>query len=394
MPLPVPVQRQREVVSLSPSGHTVVLGTAGSGKTTMAILRARFLSDPELPEAGRTLLLTFNKALVSYIRSIASEELANVSVENFHKFARGYLSSEGLLGFGQVIDRSRKDQALASAIAEVRARYKENSFFDRSLTYFSAEIAWLAQHGVVSAEDYKASERIGRSAARMETRFREAMWEIREAYLKERSKRGYRYDWDDLATAARVSFETDTSNRRYRHIVIDEGQDFSPEMLRCLASAVPADGSLTFFGDVAQQIYGHRMSWRSAGLRPPKVWEFSENYRNTAEIARLGLAIAAQPFYAGLPDMVQPKAPVAAGPKPTKVHFNTEGDQLAFVADQASRAALTQSVAVLARTNRQVRQLRTILQATFAAQSSFQTLGILTEPARMRSCSQDGWSSS
>jgi hypothetical protein len=72
--LPIPVERQREVVCLSASGHQVVLGTAGSGKTTMAILRAAFLSDPEMPQHGRTLLLTYNKALCAYIRTMAAPE--------------------------------------------------------------------------------------------------------------------------------------------------------------------------------------------------------------------------------------------------------------------------------------------------------------------------------
>ena len=44
--LPTPVGRQREVLYLPADGHTVVLGTAGSGKTTLAILRSLELSSP------------------------------------------------------------------------------------------------------------------------------------------------------------------------------------------------------------------------------------------------------------------------------------------------------------------------------------------------------------
>ena len=89
MPLPTPVARQREVVCLPASGHQVILGTAGSGKTTMAIFRAAFLSDPGMPDHGRTLLLTYNKSLGAFIRSIAAPELVNVTVEHAHRFARG-----------------------------------------------------------------------------------------------------------------------------------------------------------------------------------------------------------------------------------------------------------------------------------------------------------------
>ena len=42
--------KQAEVMALPVTGHTVVLGTAGSGKTTIALQRAIFLSN--LPRTG------------------------------------------------------------------------------------------------------------------------------------------------------------------------------------------------------------------------------------------------------------------------------------------------------------------------------------------------------
>ena len=65
MALPQPVGVQREVVALDPFGHYVVLGTAGSGKTTMAIHREDFLDNQIAAHAGTTLLVTFNRALVT-----------------------------------------------------------------------------------------------------------------------------------------------------------------------------------------------------------------------------------------------------------------------------------------------------------------------------------------
>ncbi len=184
MSLPKPIGRQKEVLYLPAQGHIAVLGTAGSGKTILAILRAAYLANRKIDHHGKTLLITFNSVLVSYLKHLQEDSIADVVVENYHKFARGYLGC------------------------------------------------------------------------------------------------------------------------RYRHVVvIDEGQDFSPEMIRSLAKAIPADGSLTFFGDVAQQIYGHRISWREAGL-DIKVWEFKENYRNTQQIAKLGPEIANMPYFRGLPDIV------------------------------------------------------------------------------------------
>jgi DNA helicase IV len=44
MPLPQPIGAQRQALYYPATGHTVVLGTAGSGKTTLAILRSRYLT--------------------------------------------------------------------------------------------------------------------------------------------------------------------------------------------------------------------------------------------------------------------------------------------------------------------------------------------------------------
>jgi DNA helicase IV len=75
--LPRPVGRQKEVLALPAAGHTVVLGTAGSGKTTLALHRAAYLANPATDHAGRTLLVTFNKCLVAYLQALGGR-LGNV----------------------------------------------------------------------------------------------------------------------------------------------------------------------------------------------------------------------------------------------------------------------------------------------------------------------------
>lgn len=52
-----PQGKQNEVLALPAKGHTVVLGTAGSGKTTIALLRAIHLS--KLSGNEKVLLVTF-----------------------------------------------------------------------------------------------------------------------------------------------------------------------------------------------------------------------------------------------------------------------------------------------------------------------------------------------
>src|ERR1700722_15232433 len=86
--LPTPQGAQRDVVALQPSGHNVILGTAGSGKTTMAMLRALALADPRTEHGGRTLLVTFNKALLAFLRHVIPNGMIEMDVRNYHTFAR------------------------------------------------------------------------------------------------------------------------------------------------------------------------------------------------------------------------------------------------------------------------------------------------------------------
>ena len=350
MALPNPIGRQREVVYLPSQGHQVVLGTAGSGKTSMAVLRAALLSNGAFPGSGRTLLVTFNRTLSSYIRFLAADVLRDVTVENFHRFARGYLSSLGYMSSTSILPADRYQGLVLQAVRTVAARHVAHPFFSRPTALFMDEIRWLSGHGIISEADYCSSERAGRADARLVRTLRPTMWSVLETYRRLREEAGYQYDNDDIALAVANALDSDDRPRRYMHVIIDEGQDLTPAMLRALSKLIPPHGSLTFFGDVAQQIYGSSMTWRSAGLNPPKLWYFEENYRNTKAIAKLAVAISQMPYYAGEADLVMPKQPAADGPHPTLARCADEGTETRFVVDRAARFARTRSVGILTRT--------------------------------------------
>lgn len=349
MSLSTPVGRQLEVLHLPARGNFLVLGTAGSGKTTLAILRAAYLADPSTDHAGRTLLLTFNKALVAYLRHLQPRSLPNITTENYHLFARGYLNSRGQMAVNAICDPDQRESLIKSAVQTVAARYESHAVFRIPTDFFFDEIKWISDHGLFSKDDYLAAERSGRDGVPLQKSRREAVFEIFEEYRTRREALGKPYDWDNLASAVCEEFDRDSSPRRYRHVVIDEGQDFSPQMLRSLKKAIPSTGSLTFFGDAAQQIYGSRISWRSLGLSVTNRWNFSQNYRNTRQIARLALAVSEMPYFSGIPDIIEPVAPTADGPPPTLVHFESRDDEVELVVEQAGRLSKTRSVAILLR---------------------------------------------
>lgn len=347
--LPQPKGKQREVLVLPAQGHHVVLGTAGSGKTTLAIHRALYLAHPNTDHHGRTLLVTFNKCLVAYLRDMVGQVPRLVDVVNYHRFARGYLASQGAMRWNCISGPEEVSRFSEQAVAEALAAGATAPALRKPTELLVEEFRWLAQHGIATPQQYVDVDRVGRAGTRITRAERPEVFDTYLRYKAIRTAAGKDYDWDDLGSAVIDRFAADNGGRRYRHVVIDEGQDFSPVMLRSLAAAVPADGSLTFFGDMAQQIYGNKMSWRSAGLNIGAVWNFEENYRNTRQVARLALALAKMPHFSDDPDLVDPKSPTADGPLPALVSLKSEADELALVAGLARRAGAKQTVAVLFR---------------------------------------------
>ncbi|MDL2274622.1 AAA family ATPase [Desulfosarcina sp. OttesenSCG-928-G10] len=362
--LPKPIKKQREVLYMPSVGHSVVLGTAGSGKTTLALYRAAYLSEPSMAHGGKTLLLTFNRTLVTYLKCLNPISLQNVSIENYHTFVRGYLKSCGKMSWNCICEPDARKAFITQAIKKVETDYEPSVFFSRPIEFFSDEIQWIFSHGISSLDDYVRVERVGRMGTNLSRTLRPVMYAILKKYVEIRAANGKLYDWDDIAFHARKAFETDCSPRLYKHIIIDEGQDFSPEMIRSLAAAIPEDGSLSFFGDVAQQIYGQRMSWRSAGLNIPQQWFFKENYRNTKQIAQLGLAISRMPFFKDIPDIVEPTTPRADGVRPTLVQCKDRNQQIEIVLQAARQAGQTQRVAILVKERAQENPFGSILGHT------------------------------
>jgi superfamily I DNA/RNA helicase len=352
--LPRPQGAQREVAALDPRGHHVILGTAGSGKTTMAMLRAVSLADPRATHSGRTLLVTFNKSLLAFLRHVIGDDLVDLDVRNYHKFARGYLNARGKMRSNAILRPRHRMTLISEALGEVRSA-RDEEVLQRGDDFFSTELGWMAKNGTLEEAAYLRVDRVGRGEA-LGRRAREAVFAVREAYVRLRTSAHCDYDWDDLASAAATELGADQTERLYRHIVIDEGQDFSPEMLRSLSLAIREGGSLTFFGDVAQQIYGRGLSWRSAGLTVRHVIEFTRNYRNSPQIAQLGLAIAAMPYFSDVADMVPPDGFADAGPPPTLVRFESDSEQLNFLREQAVALGRIGPAAVLFRRDADARR--------------------------------------
>ncbi len=106
---------------------------------------------------------------------------------------------------------------------------------------------------------------------------------IKEAGLKHP---GYEDSTGDLVAKTALSALSAASSRRYRAVLLDEGQDFGSTALQ-FALGLLQGGSEDFIlvADAAQNIFRRRFSWKSVGIQAQgRTRILRQNYRNTREI--------------------------------------------------------------------------------------------------------------
>lgn len=360
--LPPPTGKQSDVVFMDPRGSIVVLGTAGSGKSLMAIHRAARLADPATSGSGPTLLVTYNKALVAYLRTWAGDRLHGVHVQNFSSWARATAIDTGAMegGWTSFAQLRQRDGIIRRTLAQVGERRSTATVIDRPVRFFDDEFDWIAGMGCSDEATYQRAERVGRGGGVNRGEPRAAVWDAFATYRRLIDESSFVDDWAGVTNRAHTGLERGDYESPYRHVVIDEAQDLSPQALRALSLLVSDDGSLTLFADYAQQLYGNRLSWTQVGIPRPRIERFAENYRNSTAIAKLAIAMADQGYFKDTEDLVTPTARVAAGDKP--VVLNCTGvDEFDFVVDTAKSYAVAQRVGILLPTHEDIRRYKTAL---------------------------------
>ena len=280
---------QDKLVRLDPRGHLLIRGVAGSGKTTIALYRAKYLSENYLDmfTANKILVLTYNSTLVAFMREQAKElGLEGVEISTFHRWAGNYLKRREI-PINKVLrsgDEERKT-ILRKACNEVRRRFQNHSILSRNPFFFAKEIQWMKGSCILDLETYLSAERQG-SGGRLNAEDRKIVFAVFEQYKHEMQWKGWS-DYEDFALLALDSLEDDDSFEPYTHIVVDETQDLSKAELTVITKLVnPQTNSITLLVDVAQKIYDTSFTWKGVGINiQGRSHTLNKNFRTTVEIA-------------------------------------------------------------------------------------------------------------
>jgi len=253
---------QREIIERDQTGPFRVSGSAGTGKTIVALHRAAHLARAH-PEA-RVLLATFDdplaNALAIRLRRLVGNEprLADrIDVTSLDAAAaRLYRAATGKTP--RVVSRSDLLALLRDAAASVPDLRISRTFL---ISEWDQVVDACA---VDSWEGYRDVPRLGRRTRLREERRRE-LWSVYEKVLAALSHRGEATP-AMMFTSLAVKL-TGRKNPPYDFAVVDEAQDLSMAQLRFLAAlGANRPDALFFAGDMGQRIFQQPFSWKALGV--------------------------------------------------------------------------------------------------------------------------------
>jgi superfamily I DNA/RNA helicase len=271
---------QRQLVERRYTGPTRASGSAGTGKTIVALHRAVALARRH-PKA-RVLLTTFSKALAN-----ALETRLQYLIGNEPEIA-GRIEVHTVTGIAYAMYSAAFDQPNIASLAQVRellrqaaAQVDSQRFTERFLFSEWSDVvdAWQLK----SWEAYRDVARLGRKT-RIGGKQRETLWSIFEHVRAELGRRKV-VTWSDVFGRL-TGHLTGGAKRAFDFAVVDEAQDVGITELRCLAAIGSSrpDG-LFLTGDIGQRIFQQPFSWKSLGVDiRGRSYTLRINYRTSHQI--------------------------------------------------------------------------------------------------------------
>jgi hypothetical protein len=272
--------QQLSLVERDYGGAVRVGGSAGTGKTVVAIHRAVFLArrDPD----ARVLITTFSDALAHALqtmlrRLVGNEPRLGERIEVCSMNTIGRRLYERTIGPVELAPH----ETIAQALRAIGAATPGNTFPERFVLAEWEQVvdAWQ----VTSWDAYRSVPRLGRKT-RLPEKARVLMWSIFEKLQQDLSSRGLLTE-AGLFTglAERVA---QSEHPPFEYVVIDESQDVSIAELRFLAAlGSNRPNALFFTGDIGQRIFQAPFSWKSLGVDlRGRSYTLRINYRTSHQI--------------------------------------------------------------------------------------------------------------
>jgi mRNA-degrading endonuclease RelE of RelBE toxin-antitoxin system len=252
---------QRESVEKDFGGPARISGSAGTGKTIVALHRAVFLA--RMNPDSRVLLTTFSGPLANALRNRLHRLIGNepkiaerLEVHSLNEIGRRLYE----LNFGkpkvaspEIVRECLRDALAGAGVQKFNRQFLESEW---------SEIVdpWQLR----TWEAYRDVPRLGRKT-RLPEKQREVLWDLFTQVWK-------KLDEEHLVTNSSIfarlaEFYDSTDRKPFDFIVVDESQDIGIPQLRFVrAIAGGKPNGLFFTGDLGQRIFQQPFSWKSIGV--------------------------------------------------------------------------------------------------------------------------------
>lgn len=274
---------QQSVVERDFAGPARVAGSAGTGKTVVALHRAaRVLRhDPD----ARVLLTTFSSPLANRLQRKLTmlvpddgQLLPRVTVRSWEVIARELFT----LANGHDPRVARPTQ-VASALTAAISSTGLQGFSERFLMseWVNAIDAWQLR----SLEAYQAVRRIGRRSG-LGARQRERLWPVFDT-VRQTLERQHVLTWSMIFEQVAQHYRN-SSSKPFTHVIVDEAQDLGVPELRMLSAIIEDRPNALFLaGDLGQRIFREPFSWRELGVDVRgRSTTLKVNYRTSHQIRK------------------------------------------------------------------------------------------------------------
>lgn len=346
---------QREYVEKDYTGAFRLSGGAGTGKTVVAIHRARRLARQD-PHA-RVVLTTFNRTLALALETdlkalepqiTIAKRLGDpgVYVRGFDALAKGVLDDADDLSraatnvFGTSFtfgpSRTRTESVWREVIDSVDSgldpKFATPSFLE------SEYVAVVLANNVTTLKEYTKISRPGRGV-RLSRPQRIAVWKLLEGFRRQSQLDRTLSFPEIMAVAAehlRLRHEAGVRSLA-DHVVVDEAQDLHATHWKMLRALVPEGPNDLFIAeDSHQRIYGQPVVLGRVGIKiVGRSRRLSLNYRTTAQNLRFAVGVLSGAEYRDLEEGQESTAAYRSarrGPAPELIPCDSLADELDRVA--------------------------------------------------------------
>jgi mRNA-degrading endonuclease RelE of RelBE toxin-antitoxin system len=356
---------QQELVDAHYAGPVRISGSAGTGKTIVALHRVNHLL--RLSDDTRVLLTTLSPALAGFLHARLRKLLADrprlgervevASVDDYAQRLYKLHVGEFNLTPRETIAGWITEACKAAGDAKLRPLFLLNEWEDV-----------IDAQQLTTLEQYQAAERLGRKV-RLNAERRQALWAI------------FAQVWAKLQAAGAttqaglyhrlvVALEQSPGSP-VDHVIVDECQDLNQGQVRFLATLGRGRANALFFtGDIGQRIFQQPFSWKSLGIDlRGRTKTLRVNYRTSQQIRKTADRLLESCIVDADGERVDRSKTISAfgGPAPTISVFDDQAEEQAavvtFLQERLESDVKPHEMAIMVRDDAQLPRAQAIAQA-------------------------------